>query len=128
MTRSGPIHPISRLPGITGAIHSRSDGGRLSRWDWSAGSSRVIATTPTSYGGKPGRSCTSCRLLSPGPKRPGPRAGDVVEDGCVQTTGTLTLAAAPIGRAEDASARLRAALGEADIIAAEDTRRLRRLT
>ena len=48
--------------------------------------------------------------------------------GGVQTTGTLTLAAAPIGRAEDASARLRAALGAADIIAAEDTRRLRRLT
>jgi 16S rRNA (cytidine1402-2'-O)-methyltransferase len=52
----------------------------------------------------------------------------VVEDGRVQTTGTLTLAAAPIGRTEDASERLRAALGEADIIAAEDTRRLRRLT
>jgi 16S rRNA (cytidine1402-2'-O)-methyltransferase len=45
----------------------------------------------------------------------------------VETTGTLTLAAAPIGRAEDASQRLRAALGEAEIIAAEDTRRLRRL-
>lgn len=42
-------------------------------------------------------------------------------------TGTLTLAAAPIGRADDASARLRAALAEAEIIAAEDTRRLRRL-
>ncbi|MFL6051653.1 MAG: 16S rRNA (cytidine(1402)-2'-O)-methyltransferase [Actinoallomurus sp.] len=41
--------------------------------------------------------------------------------------GTLTLAAAPIGRVEDASARLRTALSEADIIAAEDTRRLRRL-
>jgi 16S rRNA (cytidine1402-2'-O)-methyltransferase len=47
--------------------------------------------------------------------------------GGVQTTGTLTLAAAPIGRTEDASERLRTALGEADIIAAEDTRRLRRL-
>ena len=57
------------------------------------------------------------------------RAGHTgVEDGGVHTTGTLTLAAAPIGRAEDASERLRAALGEADIIAAEDTRRLRRLT
>jgi 16S rRNA (cytidine1402-2'-O)-methyltransferase len=37
------------------------------------------------------------------------------------------LAAAPIGRAEDASARLRAALADAPVIAAEDTRRLRRL-
>ncbi|MFI0351430.1 16S rRNA (cytidine(1402)-2'-O)-methyltransferase [Actinomadura sp. 9N407] len=43
------------------------------------------------------------------------------------TTGRLLLAAAPIGRPEDASARLRAALAGADIIAAEDTRRLRRL-
>lgn len=41
--------------------------------------------------------------------------------------GTLLLAAAPIGRAEDASARLRAALADAPVIAAEDTRRLRRL-
>jgi 16S rRNA (cytidine1402-2'-O)-methyltransferase len=51
----------------------------------------------------------------------------VLEDGGVENTGTLTLAAAPIGRVEDASARLRAALADADIIAAEDTRRLRRL-
>ncbi|MEU8797966.1 16S rRNA (cytidine(1402)-2'-O)-methyltransferase [Spirillospora sp. NPDC048819] len=41
--------------------------------------------------------------------------------------GTLLLAAAPIGRAEDASVRLRAALADAPVIAAEDTRRLRRL-
>ncbi|WP_433180908.1 16S rRNA (cytidine(1402)-2'-O)-methyltransferase [Actinoallomurus sp. CA-150999] len=45
----------------------------------------------------------------------------------MENSGTLTLAAAPIGRAEDASARLRTALADADIIAAEDTRRLRRL-
>jgi 16S rRNA (cytidine1402-2'-O)-methyltransferase len=37
------------------------------------------------------------------------------------------LAAAPIGRPDDASARLAAALGSAHVIAAEDTRRLRRL-
>ncbi|MWA04215.1 16S rRNA (cytidine(1402)-2'-O)-methyltransferase [Actinomadura sp. LD22] len=41
--------------------------------------------------------------------------------------GTLLLAAAPIGRAEDASVRLRDALADAPVIAAEDTRRLRRL-
>src|SRR5260370_7930646 len=40
---------------------------------------------------------------------------------------TLTVAAVPIGRPEDASPRLAAALGEAPIVAAEDTRRLRRL-
>ena len=41
--------------------------------------------------------------------------------------GTLMLAATPIGRPEDASARLVAALGTVPVIAAEDTRRLRRL-
>ncbi len=41
--------------------------------------------------------------------------------------GTLLLAAAPIGTPQDASARLISALASAQVIAAEDTRRLRRL-
>jgi 16S rRNA (cytidine1402-2'-O)-methyltransferase len=41
---------------------------------------------------------------------------------------TLTLAATPIGRPDDASPRLAAALSGATVVAAEDTRRLRRLT
>ena len=44
-----------------------------------------------------------------------------------ETPGTLVLAATPIGRAEDASPRLAAELRAADVVAAEDTRRLRRL-
>ncbi len=39
----------------------------------------------------------------------------------------LILAATPIGRVEDASPRLAAALATADVVAAEDTRRVRRL-
>ena len=39
----------------------------------------------------------------------------------------LVLAGAPIGRADDASPRLVAALATADVVAAEDTRRLHRL-
>jgi 16S rRNA (cytidine1402-2'-O)-methyltransferase len=50
-----------------------------------------------------------------------------VNDTVGKAGGTLMLAAAPIGRPEDASPRLAAALGEAPVIAAEDTRRLRRL-
>ncbi|MEP6666374.1 MAG: 16S rRNA (cytidine(1402)-2'-O)-methyltransferase [Nocardioidaceae bacterium] len=42
-------------------------------------------------------------------------------------TGTLVVAGTPIGRIEDASARLASELGAADVIAAEDTRRLKRL-
>jgi 16S rRNA (cytidine1402-2'-O)-methyltransferase len=41
--------------------------------------------------------------------------------------GTLVLAATPIGRVEDASSRLATELAAADVVAAEDTRRLRRL-
>ncbi|HXP21691.1 MAG TPA: 16S rRNA (cytidine(1402)-2'-O)-methyltransferase [Streptosporangiaceae bacterium] len=41
--------------------------------------------------------------------------------------GTLILAAAPIGRTDDSSSRLATALEQAPVIAAEDTRRLRRL-
>lgn len=40
----------------------------------------------------------------------------------------LILAGTPIGRADDASARLAPALESADVVAAEDTRRLRRLS
>jgi len=45
-----------------------------------------------------------------------------------ETTGTLVLAATPIGRVEDAPPRLATELATADVVAAEDTRRLRRLT
>ena len=44
------------------------------------------------------------------------------------TQGRLVLAATPLGDVRDASPRLAEALAEADVIAAEDTRRLRSLT
>jgi len=43
------------------------------------------------------------------------------------TTGRLLIAATPLGQPSDASARLVQALGSADVIAAEDTRRIRSL-
>ena len=43
------------------------------------------------------------------------------------SAGRLVLAATPIGDVEDASPRLRRLLAEADVVAAEDTRRLRAL-
>ncbi len=49
---------------------------------------------------------------------PNPRHGEL---------GTLVLAATPLGNPADASARLRRELATADVIAAEDTRRLARL-
>src|SRR6476469_4161734 len=48
--------------------------------------------------------------------------------GMTEPAGVLVLAATPIGRVEDASPRLAAELAAADVVAAEDTRRLRRLT
>ena len=47
--------------------------------------------------------------------------------GIERPPGSLILAGAPIGRPQDASAALRDALGRAQVIAVEDTRRLRRL-
>jgi 16S rRNA (cytidine1402-2'-O)-methyltransferase len=43
-------------------------------------------------------------------------------------TGRLVLVGTPIGDFSDASARLRKVLAEVDVVAAEDTRRLKRLT
>ena len=43
------------------------------------------------------------------------------------STGTLVLAATPIGDPRDAAPRLAQELATADVVAAEDTRRLRRL-
>ncbi|MEU8102324.1 16S rRNA (cytidine(1402)-2'-O)-methyltransferase [Nonomuraea muscovyensis] len=48
-------------------------------------------------------------------------------NGRVRADGRLVLAGAPIGQAGDVSPRLRDALRSADVVAAEDTRRLRRL-
>jgi 16S rRNA (cytidine1402-2'-O)-methyltransferase len=50
-----------------------------------------------------------------------------VGSGTDAAAGVLTLAGVPIGRAEDAPERLRAELAAADVIAAEDTRRVRHL-
>jgi 16S rRNA (cytidine1402-2'-O)-methyltransferase len=50
-----------------------------------------------------------------------------VETGVEPRPGTLILAGAPLGDPADTSPRLRAALAAAGVIAAEDTRRLRRL-
>ena len=52
---------------------------------------------------------------------------DKSDDAGQPETGTLILAAAPIGRPQDASGSLAAALAAAPVIAAEDTRRLARL-
>jgi 16S rRNA (cytidine1402-2'-O)-methyltransferase len=48
--------------------------------------------------------------------------------GELEGKGVLVLAGTPIGRVEDAPPRLAAELAAADVVAAEDTRRLRRLT
>lgn len=48
--------------------------------------------------------------------------------GGMSSTGVLVLAATPIGQVGDAPPRLAAELSGADVVAAEDTRRLKRLT
>ena len=63
------------------------------------------------------------------PSQPDQPAGPEQPAGSDRPTGAgrVVLAATPLGRAGDASERLRSALGTAPVIAAEDTRRLRRL-
>ncbi len=53
--------------------------------------------------------------------------GPMTEPVEARAPGVLVLAATPIGRSDDASPRLGAELQGADVVAAEDTRRLRRL-
>jgi len=73
------------------------------------------------------------RPASTGPAGTGPPASAGPAETWPATTGpagragVLTVATAPIGNQADASARLGPALAEAGLIAAEDTRRLRRL-
>jgi 16S rRNA (cytidine1402-2'-O)-methyltransferase len=54
-------------------------------------------------------------------------AGPVTKQPATRHKATLVLAATPIGRIEDAPPRLAAELADADVVAAEDTRRLRKL-
>src|SRR5262245_3195591 len=60
-------------------------------------------------------------------RREGCDAGLVTDQAATRHAATLVLAATPIGRIEDAPPRLAIELAEADVIAAEDTRRLRKL-
>src|SRR5215471_7760259 len=64
---------------------------------------------------------------SAGPAGTGPAGRGPAGTGPAGRTGVLTVAAVPIGDPADASARLGPALASASLIAAEDTRRLRRL-
>jgi 16S rRNA (cytidine1402-2'-O)-methyltransferase len=63
----------------------------------------------------------------PGPATDAVPSPEASQPDTSQPGGTLTIAAVPIGQPGDASSRLASALETAQVIAAEDTRRLRRL-
>src|SRR4051794_27177831 len=69
--------------------------------------------------------CTAVTL--PTLRTPPRPSGQVRDDRRVTSPGVLVLAATPIGRVADAPQRLAQELASADVVAAEDTRRLRRL-
>src|SRR3954466_3260212 len=69
--------------------------------------------------------CTAVTL--PTLRTPPRPSGQVRDDWRVTSPGVLVLAATPIGRVADAPQRLAQELASADVVAAEDTRRLRRL-
>ena len=84
-------------------------------------SGSVTGPSPGSAGEGPAEGPAEGRAEDPGE---GP-AEDPAEGRAEGEGGVLTLAAVPIGRAEDASSRLAAELAQATLIAAEDTRRVR---
>ena len=112
VTSSGPAQPQNVLPGIgghqPGAQCVQARGGLARR-----GLDRSFRHRGTSYGLR---------------RRAGSRAmayrGRGMKD---SDPGTLTVAATPLGQPADASPRLAAALAAAQLIAAEDTRRVLRL-
>src|SRR5215470_12845810 len=105
VTSSGPTQPQNALPGIGGTSRARR-----------AATSTVVAPA-----------AVSARDATIEPHRIGRWRASVSRGMKDSEPGTLIVAAVPIGRPGDASPRLASALAEAGVIAAEDTRRVRRL-
>src|SRR5215831_6444595 len=105
VTSSGPTQPQNALPGMGGTIRARR-AARSTSVSAAAMSPRDVIIEPHRRGGW--RVSVSHAMKDTGP-------------------GKLVVAAAPIGRPADASPRLASALATAGVIAAEDTRRVRRL-
>ncbi|CED92489.1 16S rRNA (cytidine(1402)-2'-O)-methyltransferase [Actinomyces succiniciruminis] len=82
----------------------------------------MSGATPADVGGAP--AAEADRTAETRPVVPEDAAPPVASVDAAPRPGTITLAATPIGNVADASPRLRRALERADLIAAEDTRRL----
>src|SRR5215475_1033789 len=90
---------------------------------------RTVSTGPKSATGTSGpglRTGTTCSSSATAVSRGG-AVIDVDRRLSVMTHGRLLLGATPLGDPSDASPRLVEALGNADVVAAEDTRRVRLL-
>lgn len=102
-------HPCSRSRGPKSAIGISGPGLMTGAVRWRTTSSSAGALTPAIVGCADDGSPVAPLLLAE------------------MTAGRLLVAATPLGQPSDASARLIRALGSADVIAAEDTRRIRTL-
>src|ERR1700722_16388658 len=110
---SGPSHPHGRSSGIGATSRARST-------DRRPASSAAGAADPASV------PIIGHMLLPPrGAGPPSEREDTAMAERDEEETGVLTLAAVPVGRAEEAAARLAAARAGATVIAAEDARRVR---
>src|SRR5512146_1672997 len=148
VTRSGPIQPHSRSSGIgvisrarSAAIRSAAEPLAPARVA-SPGRAKTSAAAAISWPASAGPSSGSLagwpawvaviernvmwRRARVGTRNSADRVPGRERDGNGQA-GVLTLAGAPIGQAADAPARLAETLAAADVIAAEDTRRVRLL-
>ena len=115
MINNGPIQPSNRLPGIRGASHSRNGGGRIGLFGWTTGSIPVATTRPI------------VRAKARQRRQWCDRSAVSFEREVASHAGHARARRHADRRPDDASPRLRAELGAADVVAAEDTRRLRRL-
>src|SRR6516165_3183659 len=115
VTSSGPAQPQKALPGMGGTSRARR-AARRALVSSGAGSTRDSIIEPH----RMGTADQWCQM------RGGKRR---YLDSEMKTTepGVLTVAAVPIGQPADASSRLAEALAKAEVIAAENTHRLRRL-
>src|SRR5262249_3568326 len=115
VTSSGPAQPQNALPGMGGTSRARR-AARRALGSSGAGSTRDSIIEPHCMG-----TADPWWQMRGGNRR--------YLDSEMKTTepGVLTVAAVPIGQPADASPRLAEALAKAEVIAAENTHRLRRL-
>ncbi len=133
MTMIGPTHPHRPPAGMGGKSRSASEAASRRGGMVTGSASSMSSAGGASVGRGVPVTATSYAVRAREGSRAAPRRGGCQDEDVTEAAprpagqGRILLAATPLGNPGDASARLIAALAESDVIAAEDTRRARRL-